>query len=133
MTDLKQKVIENIQKEGALDMDFYGHLPNLLAGNPTDIRCGTACCLAGHIVAAAAQLKVGISMDYMLTYVSGYDYRDVPDLARKIWAEQYGYDDAIRLDFNAGWGNLDEVTAEEVVDHINGADPVYHSNGRNSW
>lgn len=133
MTDLKQKVIENIQKEGALDMDYYGHLPYLLTGDPRDAGCGTACCLAGHIVAAAAQLKVGLSMDYLLAHTSGYDYRDVPLIARKIWTEQYGLKEANRLDFNSGWGNLCEVTAEEVVGHINGAAPVYHGSDRREW
>lgn len=130
MTDLKQKVIENIQKEGALNMDYYGHLPYLLNGDPRDVSCGTACCLAGHIVAAAAQLNLlNVSAEFM----SGYNYKDVPNLARKIWGDHYGVNDANRLDFIGGWGNLNEATAEEVVDHINGAAPVYHGSDRRKW
>lgn len=119
MTDLKQRVIENIQKEGAFDMNYYGHLLELLAGEPGSQECGTACCLAGHIVAAAAQLELSIPDDCI----------SIPIMARQIWAIQYGHEEANRLDFNNRWGDLHHVTVQEIINHINGERPVYHRFG----
>lgn len=121
MTDLKQRVIENIQKEGAFDMDYYGHLSELLAGEPGSQECGTACCLAGHIVAAAAQLELSIPDPNSI-----YNCLSIPTMAREIWASQYGHEEANRLNFNDRWGDLYQVTVQEIIDHVNGAEPVYH-------
>jgi hypothetical protein len=126
--DLKQRVIENIRKEGAFDMDYYGSFEKLASGNPEDVDCGTACCLAGHIVAAAAQLGLSIPEPD-----SKYDHVNVPNSARKIWCSQYGLQEASRLEFNGAWGNLQEVTAEEVIGHINGDPPIYHDGKRSNW
>jgi hypothetical protein len=127
MADLKQTVIDNIRAEG-FDMEYFGALDDLKRGEVKG--CGTACCIAGHIVAAAARLKLttpGRKQHYM------EDLSTVDVLARQIWADQYGQGQADRLCFGSytdpvddAWGELSLVTPEEAIAHINGADPVYH-------
>lgn len=121
MADLKQTVIDNIRAEG-FNMEYFGALDDLKQG--TVKSCGTACCIAGHIVAAAARLRLAIP---------GRKDQYMGDLARQIWADQYGQGQADRLCFGSytdpvddAWGELSLVTPEEAIAHINGADPVYH-------
>lgn len=79
--------------------------------------CGTACCIAGKILLAA-----GIDPDSVL-------YQQVPKQAKSLWAAHYGQEEADRLEFTeCGWGdNLEAVTAEEAIAHLNGAAPVVHN------
>ncbi len=124
MADLKQTVIDNIRAEG-FNMEYFGALDDLKQG--TVKSCGTACCIAGHIVAAAAQLKMDLCIDQ---YAPNFMPR-VGMAARQIWINQYGEKEGRRLCFGTygdekDWGELSLVTPEEAIAHINGADPVYH-------
>lgn len=104
---LREKTIELIQKEGQF---------NMMTFKPWSSSCETACCIAGNICLAA-----------------GLDLKEVPYnrvsiYARQEWAARYGKEEAERLQFDeSGWGDhLFDVTAEEAIAHINGADPVVH-------
>lgn len=106
---LREDTIARIRTEGNFDMDHFA---------PPD-GCGTACCIAGNILLAA-----GIPLE---PYNGGIG---IPILARQLWANAYGEDEARRLEFNSAWGpNLEEVTPEEAIAHLNGADPIVHG----SW
>jgi hypothetical protein len=118
MTDLKQKVIENIRKEG-FDMGYWGSFDEVSKGHIINGDCGTACCIAGHIVAAAAQLNLPIPVGGI------YSYSKVQYAARALWADSYGGEEADRLEFDSEWGELEYVTPQDAIDHLNGM-PAKH-------
>lgn len=82
---LLEETIAGMSAEGAFDMAYWSADDRARQG-----KCGTACCMAGHIQAAAARL--GASM---------------PDTGvRGLWSEAYGVENGNRLDFyNAGLRN----------------------------
>jgi hypothetical protein len=116
-TDLREETIKGLRAEGAFDMDYYGQIESLVEN-----KCGTACCLAGHIVAAAARL--GITIDIP----ESSSWWPVPFAARELWKQAYGHVEATRLEFDTiGWGfNLSAVTVDEAIAHLNGAEPARH-------
>lgn len=116
MNDLKQETINGILQEGAFDMSDFGCMLQLETGK---VGCGSACCIAGHIVAAAVRLDIPLPVD------EGNSYDGmIGGPARKLWASQYGQEEANRLCFVEGWEDLYEVTPEQAIAHINGATPA---------
>jgi hypothetical protein len=99
MTDLKERTIARICAE--FDMTKFS--PN---------SCNSACCIAGNIL-----LALGKDPEH---------FANVAKAARIEWATVYGIEDANRLAFGERyWGDLHEVTAEEAIAHINGAEPIF--------
>jgi len=80
-------------------------------------QSGDAGCIAYNICLAAG------------ADVNGIQYNEIPHIARDIWAARYGKEEADRLEFDEkGWGdNISEVTPEEAIAHLRGANPVVHS------
>lgn len=105
MKDLRERTIDLIKTEGNFDMEVY-----------KPAHCETACCIAGNICIAAG-LDIRNIHSY---YIAGK--------ARELWAESYGWKEADRLEFTeTGWGDdLESVTPEEAIAHLNGAPPVRH-------
>lgn len=122
MTTLKEETIRGIKAEGAFDMSKFGGYAEHKENNRNRKNyCGTACCLAGHIVAAARRLGRDLPNAKELeeryiarteTYVDPYkqifqekglrdDYEAVPRAARLAWARSYGIKSANELDFYA--------------------------------
>lgn len=136
MTDLKAKTIESILLEDQFDMANFGSVQNL-----TQPHCGTACCIAGHIVHAASQLGMELPFAYKgpegyiefdqpaykafsIAENLEYDYHPTAKTARVLWAKVYGVTEANRLEFDEGWtSDLQEVTPEQAVAHLSGATP----------
>lgn len=125
---LKRETIKGILTEGAFDMEKWGS-PALVtkrsAHNLDDIHesCGTACCIAGHIVAAASRLKLPKPKE-----LRGQDLKTLHNVtaARAYWAEAYGQKSADRLLFYSsqinevkmGRYSFDRVTPEDAVEHL---------------
>lgn len=143
MTTLKEETIKGIQAEGKFDMSNFGEFTDL---KKRSNMCGTACCIAGHIVAAAARLgrelpKVRDCEErydrktdrYKISKLAenleqkGIESEDspVPDAARLVWARAYGKESANALDFyargedfsNPGF-TLSNVPPEEAIAHL---------------
>lgn len=105
---LKEETIKGILEEGAFNMGSWGSPEHVSTGK---VDCGTACCIAGHIVAAAARLQTELPQHYW-----------IEDLAFDLWEKEYGLEEARRLDFIDAWPcNLREVTPQQAVAHLNGA------------
>lgn len=133
MTGLKQQTVKRILTEGQFDMFRFGSVEEL--ANP---GCGTASCIAGNIVAAAADLNLPIPDGTGFISKSHRDGRRqhgilanenrTAAIARELWATQYGPDEAERLQFEEdGWGwRMDRVTPEEAAAHVLGGDPNPH-------
>lgn len=137
MTDLKQATIESISVEEAFDMADFGAVHELVQP-----ACSTACCIAGHIVHAAAKLRMQIPFQAKGPYgehefdgptyarvksdlgLSSHDYNPVSRTARVLWAQAYGAAEADRLEFDDGWSTpFEDVTAEHAIAHLNGQTP----------
>lgn len=120
MTTLKEETIKGILAEGAFDMSEFGDDTEIKKRNRgKKTFCGTSCCVAGHIVAAAARLKRKIPTKTQLrdaqehycqenyVYPAPFITTDVGTeddtamAARAIWARSYGKDSAANLDFYA--------------------------------
>lgn len=99
--DLRERVIERIQQEGAFNIDFW--TPKHAKEN----GCGSACCIAGHI-----DIEANGNPDP--------DSFGIINRARAAWANVYGWDSANRLDFfHAGTNKpIPEITAEDAVAHL---------------
>lgn len=126
--DLRETVIDRLQSENMLHMQYFSNLRELKNS------CKTACCIAGHIVAAAYELNIRVpatSTSYPPIGDADYDgerHHPVAAAARAVWASQYGKEEANRLRFTEdGWGSeIQDVTAEEAIAHLNGSEPVVH-------
>lgn len=107
MTDLLENTCKLISTEGRFNMQHYRPF------------CGSACCIAGNIL-----LADGMSM----TDLKAIPWNTIPVQAREAWARNYGPTESSRLAFDeGGWGDLDQVTPDEAIAHLRGANPVYHS------
>lgn len=130
---LKRETTRGILTEGAFDMGRFGELNKLtgstiIPGTKATVKsCHTPVCMAGHIVAAAKRCRIRIpKLDecYVLDSQDGYG-NDVALVARQIWANVYGEEDAKRLDFygeriSTNRMDFDDVTPQVAVDHIRG-------------
>lgn len=128
MTDLKQQTVRRILTEGKFDMHRYGNVDELVIP-----KCGTACCIAGNIIAAAADLGLPIPDGYGFiskVHLDNCRTSRASAVARELWAQYYGSEEAERLQFEEdGWGwHLNDVTPEEAVAHVLGGDPNPHGN-----
>lgn len=131
---LKREVVKALKIESAVDMSEFGNLPGLRRTKklpkPAE-GCGTACCLAGHIVLAASRLRMPIPRQKQLSGImrrdrfGELDCDDVAIAARHIWAQAYGENAAQRLDFYRSPGSfrtsLSTVPAQDVINHVRGA------------
>jgi hypothetical protein len=126
MKDLREHVADRILTEEAFNMRNFGMLNDLKFPNPA--TCGSACCIAGHIITGAAELGIPLQIETESPFNLRSDFRDVACVARRIWADAYGIEEANRLEFDEhGWGlDLEDVTAHEAADHLKGAPPVVH-------
>lgn len=133
---LKQEVIKGLKTEDALNMADFGYFEELRTARsiPGSARsCHTACCLAGHIVAAAKRIGMPIPTSRQLRDVPGgtdefghVDYERVPKAARALWASVYGQKSARKLAFYPISGrNLHSVKPEEVVAHVRGEEATW--------
>lgn len=137
MTDLKQATIESISTEGAFDMADFGNVAELV-----EPSCNTACCIAGHIVHAAAKLGMHVPFQFKGPYgedlfdaakyqvakhtlgLTSYDYNPTARTARALWAQVYGAAEADRLEFDDGWRtSFEDVTPAHAIAHLNGQTP----------
>jgi hypothetical protein len=157
MKTLKQETIRGLSTKGSFKMSTFGWIRRLLKLKSIPgtrdrklkdpYSCGTACCGAGHIVAAATRLDRKLNMreidaEYtrrqlcppkQLIYADDTDpynkYVDneseVARAARVHWARSYGNQEARRLGFtSAEWGeDLDGVTPEMYIAHLEGSKP----------
>lgn len=127
MTTLKEETIKGILAEGAFEMSNFGYLDDIRTRNHRGRKkfCGTACCVAGHIVAAARRLDRDVLTEKQVSekendwYASGgyfsertppagvvvitrHGWEDpVAVAARAVWARAYGKESAAKLDFYA--------------------------------
>jgi hypothetical protein len=129
MKDLREEVAKSIMAEGQFDMTEFGWINELTdkkliwLRNALKFATGTPCCIAGHIVAVAHRL--GLIPEGITDTYKNYD---VDGLARDVWRHEYGDEEAERLQFTeTGWGDLENVTPQEAINHINGAPPVVHN------
>lgn len=149
MTTLKEETIKGILAEGAFDMSNFGDDQEIKRANRGKKKfCGTACCVAGHIVAAAARLGRKIPTTAELVQAQEYYYasgtRQYPSpfitkpevgtedstalAARVVWARAYGKESASKLDFyaqdeemathNTYLSDLEDVPASAAVAHL---------------
>lgn len=129
---LKREVVKGLQAEGALNMLEFGNykrLSKLRKKLPGEKNCHTACCLAGHIIAAAARLDLPIPTGRDVKRTVSKDERGYPDwapearIARVLWAEAYGEKESKRLQFVSGSNilRMSQVTPEQAVAHVRGA------------
>lgn len=118
MTTLKEETIKGLTQEGKFNMCEFGDYKKQRRSTK---NCGTACCLAGHIVSAAARLGRALPKPSELTEkydpASGsfteparesfqkkglrYDDNETAMAARLVWARSYGVKSANALDFYA--------------------------------
>jgi hypothetical protein len=154
---LKRETIKGILTENAFNMSRFGDAKELTRkkGIPTQKNgCGTACCIAGHIVSAAKRLDLPMLTPAqairaeLLAYRRSYgvkltaaqtkladrvvehdtDCDPVAIMAREVWAQQYGSEAARKLDFYANSVDdihtMEHITAESAVAHIRTGAPL---------
>lgn len=133
MTDLKQQTVKRILTEGKFNMFRFGNIYELAIP-----KCATACCIAGNIVAAAADLNLPIPDGTGFISKLHRDGRErygilvgenkTAAIARELWANHYGRDEAERLQFEEdGWGwYMGQVTPAEAAAHVLGQAPKTH-------
>ncbi len=142
---LKQEVIKALENDKNFDMSTFGEACDLVKNNKKRKNyCGTASCIAGHIVAAGARL--GRTVPKILLKNDGYDKKGnhigdpgaelmsrlglndygtdpVARCARVLWARAYGKESANKLDFFADkfaqGAALIDVTPQQAIDHLN--------------
>lgn len=154
---LKRATIEGIQTEGAFAMDKWGQ-ENVLTKkvnkrtskkNPT---CGTACCIAGHVVAAARRMGMPvltpkkIALAWQLYYAEldgktltkkqeelvsrvqkwNEDGSTIAVIARDAWAQAYGKKDAARLDFYGQTLEDNEDSPSQDLEYVTPESAVNH-------
>jgi hypothetical protein len=120
---LKAETIKGILTEDAFDMltwEYLGRLRKMKKSIP-GADCGSPCCIAGHIVAAAARLGMRLPSKEAYRKVHGRPL-GVKEAAKFLWAQQYGEAEANRLDFYGADTNfyIWEITPEMAVAHILG-------------
>ena len=113
---LKEETIAGLQQEGKYDQSDFG---NYEQQRRSKKHCGTSCCIAGHIVAAAARLgrklpkKSELESKYdpiTCKYIEPaksaleakglkFDDNETAQAARLVWARAYGVKSANELDF----------------------------------
>lgn len=142
---LKSETLKGLQQDQAFDMSNFGEACDLVKKNKRRKNyCGTASCVAGHIVAAGARLgrKVPKELlkdqaydkhgnyigdpgrELMLKLGLSDDGSDpVARTARFLWARSYGKESANKLDFYAErfapGEDLRDVTPAQAIEHLN--------------
>lgn len=132
---LKAETIKGILTEGAFDMSHFGNLDELVRLKKTvpNNSCGTACCIAGHIVAAGTRLgikaergRIAAEYNKKNNFSRAEGLRasevEVEEVAKDMWSRIYGKASAERLDFygyfSENGDDLKQVTPEEAVAHL---------------
>jgi hypothetical protein len=133
---LKRETIKGILTENAFNMSRFGDAKELTRkkGIPTQKNgCGTACCIAGHIVSAAKRLDLPMLTPAQTKLADRVVEHDtdcdpVAIMAREVWAQQYGSEAARKLDFYANSVDdihtMEHITAESAVAHIRTGAPL---------
>lgn len=144
MTTLKEETIKGLQNDKAFNMATFGTACTIIKKNKGRKNyCGTASCIAGHIVAAAARLGRKVPEEVLAEYghsptkddlyFKGTDLMNKLGLdddsgtptaraARYIWARSYGAYKANELDFYANNFapncDLEDITAEQAIEYL---------------
>lgn len=142
MTTLKQETIKGLQNDKAFNMAEFGDACEIAKKNRSRKNyCGTASCVAGHILAAGARLgrkvpkELLTDFDYgakAILYKKGSQLMEKLGLsdngdptaraARFLWARSYGKESANKLDFYgedfAPHTDLDDITAPQAIEHL---------------
>ena len=142
MTTLKEETIKGLEKDKTFNMSNFGEAKDIFSKNKGRKNyCGTASCVAGHIVAAGARLGRKVPKELLLApFDKNGNYKGEPAdqlmtklglihtgdptaaTARYLWARSYGRERANKLDFYAETfaegKNLDDVTPAEAIQHL---------------